>query len=161
MPMRSSAKARPRRRVRYERLVRVLLVLAWVDSLAYGIWAVCWPDDLFRRLDSPVRDPIAWKLLGIGLETADHILLWRVFGTLIVAQALILALVALRPNAWGGLVATVLIGRLLPLGMWLWLLGTERVDLRAAPLQCLAVHDGVWVLVFTVFLILWGLRKPV
>jgi hypothetical protein len=159
--MRSSAEDCPRGPVRYERLFRVLLVLACVDSLAYGIWAVFWPDDLFRRLELPARGPITWKLLGIGLETADHILLWRVLGALILAQALILALVAWRPSAWGGLVMMALIGRLLPLGMWLWLLGTERVELRAAPLRCLAVHDGVWVLVFTAYLILWGLRKPV
>jgi hypothetical protein len=44
--------------------------------------------------------------------------------------------------------------------MWLWLLGTERMQVRAAPLQGLAIHDGMWVLVFTVFLILWGFRKP-
>ena len=159
--MRSSAEDCPRGPVRFERLFRVLLVLASVDSLAYGMWAVCWPDDLYRRLDLPARDPIAWKLLGMGLETADHILLWRVMGALFLAQALFLALAAWRPNAWGGLVMMALIGRVLPLGMWLWLLGTERVEMPAAPLRCLAVHDGMWVLVFFAFLMLWGLRKPV
>jgi hypothetical protein len=158
--MRSSAEACPLGPVKYERLFRVLLALAAVDGLAYGLWALYWPEDLFDRLELPERAPIAWKLLGFGFETADHILLWRVLGALFLAQALILALVAWRPNAWAGLVVTVLIGRLLPLGMWLWLLGTERLELRAAPLQGLAVHDGVWVVVFTAFLILWGLRRP-
>jgi hypothetical protein len=143
-----------------ERLFRILLALAAVDSLAYALWAMVWPDGLFQHLDVPPHEPIEWKLIGVGLETADHILLWRVMGALFLAQACILAVVVWKPNVYGSMIVAALIGRLLPLGLWLWLLGTERVQLRAAPLEALAIHDGVWVLVFTVFLVLWLFRKP-
>jgi hypothetical protein len=158
--MRRSAEACPRGRLRYERLFKVVLAVASLDSVTYGLWAVCWPDDLFNRLDLAARDPVKWKLLGVALETADHILLWRVLGVLFLSQALILAIAAWKPSAYGALVLSALIGRALSLGMWLWLLGTERVQLRAAPLYGLAVHDGVWALMFTVFLTMWTFRKP-
>ena len=147
--------------MKLERLFRILLALAAVDSLAYALWAMVWPDELFQRLDLPPHEPIEWNLIGVGLETADHILLWRALGALFLAQACILAVVAWKPNVYGGMIVAALIGRLLPLGLWLWLLGTERVQLRAAPLQGLAIHDGVWVLVFAAFLVLWRFRKPV
>jgi hypothetical protein len=151
----------PRGPLRFERLNKAILAIASLDSFAYGVWAVCWPYDLFNRLELETRDSVKWKVLGVGLETMDHILLWRVMGALFLAQALILAIAAWRPSDYGSLVVSSLIGRLLPLGMWLWLLGTERVQLRAAPLYLLAVHDGVWVLVFSVFLVLWCLRRRV
>src|SRR6266571_4300017 len=87
--------------MKYQGLFQVVLLLAALDSLAYGLWACFWPNDLFTRLDLPPRDPIKWKLLGVGLETADHILLWRCLGVFFLAHAVILALVAWRPRAWG------------------------------------------------------------
>ena len=146
--------------MRRERLFQVVLAVASMDSVAYGLWAIVWPHDLFNRLDLEARDPVNWKLFGVGLETADHILLWRALGVLFLSQALILAIAAWRPSAYGALVTSALIGRLLPLGMWFWLIGTERVQLRAAPLYFLAIHDGVWIVVFGVFLAMWTFRKP-
>jgi hypothetical protein len=59
------------------------------------------------------------------------------------------------------MVFSSLIGRSLPLGMWLWLLAQERLQLRAAPLYWLVIHDSAWVAVFTVFLIRRTFANPV
>ena len=59
-------------------------------------------------------------------------------------------------SAWGSLVVTPLIGRMLPLGMWLWLLGTGAVALQPKPLRVLAAHDGLFILLYLVFLGVWS-----
>jgi hypothetical protein len=139
-------------------LATILLVAVAVDTLVYGGWAVAAPDDLLARLD--VAGPtVKWKFLGKERETSDPRLLWRAMGVLFLAQAAILAIAAWRPGALGALVFAPLLGRLLPLGVWLWLLGQQRVQLSTTTLWLLIIHDGLCVLLLTAFLL--GSRRSV
>ena len=133
-------------------LATILLAAVAVDTLVYGGWAVAAPDDLLARLE--VAGPtVKWKFLGKERETSDPRMLWRTMGILLLAQAAILAFAVWRPGALGSLVFASLLGRLLPLGVWLWLLGQERVQLSVATLWFLSIHDGVCAVLLTVFLI--------
>jgi hypothetical protein len=119
------------------RLSRPLLVVAALDSLLAGVWALAYPAGLFALLGmTPPRDAFLWQVLG-GLS---------------LAHALCLALAAWRPGDYAGLVLVPLIGRALQCGLWLWLLGTDRVLLPAGPLTGLLVHDAVWLPLFAAFL---------
>jgi hypothetical protein len=60
-----------------------------------------------------------------------------------VIQAALTALVAWRPAEWGALALAPLSGRLLGGGVWLFLLGTDRIDVPDGPLVILIVHDAV------------------
>jgi hypothetical protein len=119
-------------------LARILLLLAAADSLAAGAWAVLRPDALFALLETPAPQ--------------DAVFLWRVLGVLLFCQGLCLVPAARDPDGCGGLVIVPLSGRLLLCGVWLWLLGTSRLHLPAAPLGGLLLHDAAWPPVFLGFL---------
>jgi hypothetical protein len=124
---------------------RVLFVLAALDSFAWGGWAALRPADLFAWLQT----------------TPPHdLLLWRLLGALTIMQGVFLVAAAARPESLGPLVLVPLVGRLLAAVTWLWLLGTDRVHLPAAPLLALAVHDGLWVPLFAWFIFAWLAFTP-
>ena len=133
-------------------LATILLAAVAVDTLVYGGWAVAAPDDLLARLE--VAGPtVKWKFLGKERETSDPRMLWRTMGILLLAQAAILAFAVWRPGALRSLVFAPLLGHLLPLGVWLWLLGQEHVQLSMTPLWLLTIQDGVCVVLLTAFLL--------
>jgi hypothetical protein len=125
-------------------LLRVALLLAGLDSLAAGAWAALRPADVFASFQLP--------------PSPDSLLLARALGGLLVFQAGCLLLAARRPADCGGLVLLPLAGRLLQCGVWLWLLGTDRVSLPPAPLRLLLLHDAVWLPLFLAFL--WARPRP-
>jgi hypothetical protein len=124
---------------------RLLLLLAALDSLALGLWAVLRPQDLFALLLMPLSD-----------AAHDRLLLWRALGLLALAHAGLLAILVWRPEMDGPLVLVPLIGRALGAGLWLWVARAERLDLPSLtrPLL-LAAHDAVWLPVFAGFLLIW------
>lgn len=121
------------------RAVALVLLLAALDSLATGLWAVVRPDALFELLEvSP---------------GADARLLWRVLGVSLAIQGVFLVMAALRP-ADRGLVLVPAAGRAVLSGVWLWLLGTDRVSMPTLPLKLLLLHDGVVLIVLVAVLLL-------
>jgi hypothetical protein len=75
-----------------------------------------------------------------------------VLGVLAFGPVVCLLLAAARPAVHGGLVLVPLFGHVLQSGLWLWLLGTDRVTLPARPLLILLAHESIWLPVFLVFL---------
>jgi hypothetical protein len=138
--------------MKFQRLVQITLLVTTVDCLVYGLWALSWPCGLFASLQFTTHESIKWKLLGGQLKAADEVLLWRVLGCLFLAHAILLAFAAWRPRSLGSLVYVPLIGRGFLVGLWLWLLDSERVEIPAEPLCWLAAHDGALVILFAGFL---------
>jgi hypothetical protein len=134
-------------------MARPLLLLAALDSLLFGLWAVLRPADLFRLLGVRLPDDAysLWQVhLGVLSREAmssprvrDAFLLWQLLGLLLLVHFVFLLLAALRPASRGGLALAPLLGRALQAGLWLWLLGTDRVSLPARPLAVLLAHDGL------------------
>jgi hypothetical protein len=122
---------------------RWLLVLAALDSLLAGAWAVAWPADRAGSL---------FALLNV--EPPRDAFLWRGLGGLLLTHVVCLALAAWRPARWGGLALVPLIGRALQCGVWLWLRNTDRVHLPAGVLDGLLVHDVIWLPILAGFLYL-------
>ena len=120
------------------RLLRALLLLPALDSLAAGAWAAVHPEGLF-----------AWLQLG---PTDDGRLLCRILGLLLLTHVLCLAVAAWRPAAWGGLVIVPLLSRLLLAGLWLWLLYADRVHAAPQALRLLLLDAVVWLPLFGAFL---------
>jgi hypothetical protein len=113
--------------VRPYTLARSLFLAAGLDSLALGCWSLIWPGDLFVLLGlTPPRDSFLWPVLG-GLN---------------LAHAGFLALAARRPSE-AGFAWVAVIGRALQFGVWLFLLGTDRVRAAPLPLALLAGHEVV------------------
>jgi hypothetical protein len=131
------------------RLWRLLLLAGALDALAAGAWALARPDGLFALLQTSA--------------TSDRVLLWRALGALSLCQALCLGAAAIRSVDWGGLVLIPLLGRAPQAGVWLWLLGADRVVLPARPLALLLTHDALGALVFLALLVAWwrGTGQPV
>ena len=133
------------------RLSRPLLLAAALDSLLFGLWAVLRPADLFRLLDVPLpADAYHLWQVHVGVlsrramsspRVSDAFLLWQLLGLLLLVHFIFLLLAALRPAARGGLALAALLGRALQAGLWLWLLGTDRVHLPVTPLAVLLTHD--------------------
>jgi hypothetical protein len=124
---------------------RFFLYLAGLDSLLAGAWAVVRPGDLFALLgQTPPRDAFLWQVLG-GIS---------------LGHAACLLLAARRPGEYSGLVLIPLVGRVLGSGIWLWLLGTDRVVLPSYPLMGLLIHDAIWVPGFAAFLFVAPRRAP-
>ncbi len=121
------------------RWLRLLLILAALDCLLAGTWAILRPDDLFTRLNLPV--------------TMDGRLLCRALGALTLGYVPCLVPAALWPRRWGGLVVVPLLGRTLLAGVWLWLLHADRVHPSPESLHWLLIHDAVWLPVFALFLV--------
>jgi hypothetical protein len=120
-------------------LARVLITLAALDSLAVGIWAKAFPDQLFT-------------FLQVKIPTDGF--LWPVLGWLSLANAVCLAAVAVWPGEYGGLTLVPWVGRLLSCGLWLWLLGTSVIHPAHEPLWYLLAHDAFFLLALTVFLVI-------
>lgn len=119
---------------------RGVLLLAALDRLLFAAWALVRPGDLFGLLQlPPPRDAFLWPALGF----------------LALGNVACLVLAARRWREWGGLVLVPLIGQFLEAGLWLWLLGTDRLVLPSRPLLILFAHDAVWLPVFAAFLVVW------
>jgi hypothetical protein len=141
------------------RLCRPLLWAAALDSLLFGLWAVLRPADLFGLLGVRLPDdPLSLWQVHVGAlsrqamsspRVSDAYLLWQLLGLLLLLHFVFLLLAALRPAARGGLALAPLLGRALLAGLWLWLLGTDRVSLPRAPLVVLLAHDAFVTAVLT------------
>ena len=122
-------------------LARVLFLLAAADGLLAGGWVLLRPNDLFTFLQTKPREPLLVLLLGL----------------LALAHAVICALIAWKPCAWGALVLLPLAERFLGMGLWLWYLASGQPEgPPIAPVFWLAVHDAVWIPAFTCFLLVWS-----
>jgi hypothetical protein len=121
----------------------VLLILAALDSLATGAWAALRPGDLFEFLQTT--------------GSPDALLLCRALGALAGFQGVCLLFAAFRPAANRFLVLLPFSGRVLFCGVWLWLLGSDRVRLPTDRLELLLLHDAVWLPIFCGFLLM---RQP-
>jgi hypothetical protein len=122
---------------------RAFLGLAAVDAAAAGGWLAARPGDLLALLGLPTSD--------------DALLLGRLLGLLWLGHAPALVLAAVRRARYGGLVWLPLLGRVLAVGLWLWLLGTDRVQVPRLPLVGLIAHDAVWLPGLLGFL--WSVRR--
>jgi hypothetical protein len=129
-------------------LGRALLLLAAADALAAGAWAVLWPAGLFDLLETA--------------PSPDSLLCWRVLGAFTLGHVPCLALGAARPAVCGGLLLVPVFGRALEAGVWLWLLGSERILLPRRPLGLLLAHDLFWLAALAGVLLAWrgGRRTP-
>jgi hypothetical protein len=107
----------------------VILFLAGCDALLAGLWLGTRPGDLLHFLQAPA--------------SPDASLLVRGLGALQLGYAGCLFLAGARPGVYRGLALGPLLARGVQCGLWLWLLGTTRVALPAAPLWLLLGHDGV------------------
>jgi hypothetical protein len=145
--------------MKFQRLIQITLLVSAVDCLVYGLWAGLWPGGLFVWLQFTTHESIKWKLLGAKIETADELLLWRVLGCLFLAHTILLAFGAWRPRSLGSLIWAPLIGRTMMVGFWLWLLGSERVEIPVHSLAWLAVHDGVVLFAFAASLAWITIRR--
>ena len=135
------------------RLSRPLLLAAALDSLLFGLWAALRPADLFRLLKVPLPEGAfyLWQVHVGALSrqamrsprVSDAFLLWQLLGLLVLVHFVFLLLAALRPGPRGGLALAPLLGRALQAGLWLWLLGTDRMSLPATPLAALLAHDAL------------------
>jgi hypothetical protein len=121
------------------RIAVLLLGLAAIDTLMMGACAAGWPAALFTFLEVPGSPDGLW-------------LCWAL-GCLLLTQAAALLVAALWPARQGALVLFPLSGRALLCGIWLWLLGVDRITLPAGRLRLLLVHDAIWLLVFILFLL--------
>jgi hypothetical protein len=113
-------------------LASALLLLAACDAGLAGGWAFA--------------DPGALVTLLSASPTHDALLLIRVLAGLLLAHVPLLVLAGLRPDRYRGLVMGPLLGRALLVGLWSWLLGTDRVHLARTPLGWLLAHDAGCVL---------------
>ena len=147
--------------MRGEWLVRVLLLLAALDALAGGLWALLRPRDLFAFLGmAPRADAYAWELFRPGASPRDAGL-WHLLGLLSLAQAGFLLAALPRPVERAGLAVAPLLGRALGLGLWLWALGAaatfppHRVPFpERAPLAILAAREAVWLAALGAFIVM-------
>jgi hypothetical protein len=122
------------------------LLPAALDTLAVGLWALARPADLFALLQAP--------------PLPDPLLLWQALGALSLGHVLCLGAAIVRPDPCSGLVLVPLLGRALQAGIWLWLLGSDRVQgLPRHPLTLLLIHDTFWLAVFALYLGVWVLAR--
>src|SRR6266852_6458251 len=110
--------------MKFQRFFQVVLLVAAVDCLVYGLWALFRPEGVFEWLQFATHKAISWKLFKVQMESADEVLLWRTVGVLLLAHAALVILAAWRPRSLFSLLWVPLIGRGLLLGLWLWLLGS-------------------------------------
>jgi hypothetical protein len=135
----------------FPRLARPLLLAAALDSLLFGLWAVLRPAGLLGLLGVRLPDDAfsLWQVhVGVLSREAmssprvrDAFLLWQLLGLLLLVHFVFLLLASLRPSSLGGLALAALLGRALQAGLWLWLLGTDRVHRPVTPLAALLAHD--------------------
>jgi hypothetical protein len=157
---------------------RLLLLLAALDALAWGLFWGARPGELFPRLGmEPRNDAWAWEFFvprdppppdeppRRNIPAPRDAALWHMLAFVWVAQAGFLALAAWRPRTLGGLAVVPLIGHALGAALWLWALATTytfppgRVPFpQRGPLLALAAHDLVWLPLLLAFLLAW--RRP-
>ena len=127
-------------------LYRLLFLLAALDRLGWGLWAVLRSRDVFGLLHVTLPEG----------SPPDQLLLWRLLGVLALADAVFLAILVWRPEACGSAVVVPLLGFALGTGLWLWVYGTARLQLpsRLPPLL-LAAHEAVWLPGCVWFLVAW------
>ena len=111
---------------------RLLLLVAGLDAVLAGGWAVLRPHDLSAALALA--------------PTPDRLLTARALGALVLTHAAFLGLAAARPVRWGGLALVALAGRALTAGVWLWVWGARA----AAP--WLLAHSAAWPPLLAAFL---------
>jgi hypothetical protein len=145
--------------MKFQRFFQVVLLLAAVDCLVYGLCALFRPEGVFEWLQFGTHKAISWKLFKAQIESADEVLLWRIVGVLLLAHAVLGFLAAWRPRSLVSLVWVPLIGRGLLLGLWLWLLGSERVELAMNALWVLMGHDGAVLILFGMVLTWSGFSR--
>ncbi len=118
------------------RLHRLVLSLAAMHNLAYGVWVVGWPQSFFVIFDmQPPRYPGIWQCLGmvIGLYGVGY------------------GYAACRPERARPFVAIGLAGKVLgPLG---WLLAVNSGEWPARTFTLVMFNDIVWWLPFTLILL--------
>lgn len=127
-------------------VVRIMLSLAALDSVAIGLWAFLRPGDVFSWLRLPV---VSWE------RPQDRLQLGAGLGLLGLAYALYLVILIWRPDRHGPLAIVPFFGRLIGVGMWLFVLASDRVEIASGPALLLAAHDGFWALVLAGFLTWW------
>jgi hypothetical protein len=121
---------------------RFLWALAATDLLACGFWLALRPGDLFGLLEmSPLPD-------GVFLA--------RLLGGVLVGEGLFLVLAMAMPG-WRSLAWVALWGRVLEVGMGLFLLGTDRVVLPRPALVGLVGHAVVGLALVGAGL--WSIRR--
>jgi hypothetical protein len=148
--------------MKFQRVVQIALVVGALDCVAYGLYAWFRPEWLFEFLQFATHPPIDWEILRVSLESPDEVLLWRLLGAFFWAHSVILVVAAWRPRRLGSIAWAPLIGRGLMLGLWLWLLGSERVHMARNALWVLVGHDGAVLLLLGMVLTwVWVVRAPV
>jgi hypothetical protein len=127
-------------------LYRLLFLLAALDRLGWGLWALLRTRDVFALLQLPLPEA----------PPHDQLLLWKLLGVLALADAAFLVILLGRPESWGSAGLVPLLGFALGTGLWLWVAGTDRLALpsRVPPLL-LAAHDAVWLPGCAWFLVAW------
>ena len=127
---------------------RLLFLLAALDRLGWGLWAL-------------LRPHAVLGLLQVSLPESsphDEVLLWQVLGGVALAHAAFLVILLWRPEACGPAALVPLLGFALGTGLWLWVSAADRLALpsRLPPLL-LAAHDAVWLPGCACFLVTWHL----
>jgi len=116
----------------------VLLWFSAGDALVAGAWLLVRPVDLF---------------IFLGVATPTDAILWRLLGLLNLGHGVCLILAVYRPGAFGGLVLAPLVGRLLEIGVWLWVLHSEPLAASPTALGWLIAHDAFLLPMWLGFLI--------
>jgi hypothetical protein len=112
------------------RTSRIGLALAALDALAGGLWLAAWPADLLHALQAA--------------PTHDALLLTRALGALTLLHVPCLALAAMGPTRYLGLLWPPLLGRMFQAGLWLWLLALDRTNMATQFLWFLLSRDILW-----------------
>jgi hypothetical protein len=127
-------------------LLRIVLGLAAVDSAVVGLWALLRPEDVFRWVQLPEVS---------GGVPGDRLSLWSLLGVIALVYSLFLGILIWQPARTGPLALAPLLGRLIGCGFWLFVLGSDRVELADGPCLLLAAHDAFWALMMAGFLMVW------
>jgi hypothetical protein len=128
------------------RLFRLLFLLAALDRLGWGLWAVLRSRDVFSLLHAALPEA----------PPSDQLLLWRLLGVLALADAAFLVILVWRPESFGSAVVVPLLGFALGTGLWLWVYGAARLQLPSRwPPLLLAAHEAVWLPGCVWFLVAW------
>jgi hypothetical protein len=127
-------------------LSRVLFGLLTADALAQAGVACFGAGQLLEWLQVPE--------LPAGTPP-DRLLLVRLLGALALVHGGVSVILLVAPQRAGSVAVVPLLGRLLGVGTWLFLLGTDRLVLPRAGLWILLARDAVWVPPLAWFLIAW------
>jgi hypothetical protein len=123
-------------------LARVFLILAAGDSLAYGGWIIARPAGLFELFGLAPGTKLRPE--GFFGPVEDRRLLWTCLGVALLFQGFCLLAAAVQSARFRSLLFVPLLGRGLLVGLWVWLLASDRLLLPREPLLALLAHDAVW-----------------